>query len=170
MSPRKDFGLPRCARNDGVCGGGIAPANRIFIVDILSQPRGSSRPSFASLRPSNERGRREDRVPDWHLGSTVRYCKERLHSGVQVKPKHPAFPAQWFYGLCRDLPGERCTIPRRLADRQYEGPIEPHASGRALTHRLGRQDHTILPYAVTPVVRAMVLLTVARQQSLIAPT
>ena len=23
---------------------------------------------------------------------------------------HPAFPAQWFYGLWRALPGERCTI------------------------------------------------------------
>ncbi len=29
------------------------------------------------------------------------------HTG---EAKHPAFPAQWLYGLCRALPGERCTI------------------------------------------------------------
>ncbi|MDN5006463.1 hypothetical protein ACFQZO_37255, partial [Bradyrhizobium sp. GCM10027634] len=33
----------------------------------------------------------------------------------------------------------------------------------------GRQDHTILPYAVTPVVCAMVLLTVARPARPFAP-
>ncbi|GGI23520.1 hypothetical protein GCM10010987_24810 [Bradyrhizobium guangdongense] len=42
------------------------------------------------------------------LCDRLRY--KRLHSGIQVKPKRPAFPAQWFDGLYRDLPGERCTI------------------------------------------------------------
>jgi hypothetical protein len=26
-------------------------------------------------------------------------------------PEHPAFPAQWFYGLCRDLPGAEFLWP-----------------------------------------------------------
>jgi len=28
-----------------------------------------------------------------------------MHSGIQVQPKHSAFPAQWPDGLCRALPG-----------------------------------------------------------------
>src|SRR6201992_783843 len=26
-------------------------------------------------------------------------------------PEHPAFPAQWCYGLLRDLPGDRAFLP-----------------------------------------------------------
>ena len=73
---------------------------------------------------------------------------KRLHSGIQVKPKHPAFPAQWFDGLCRALPGERCTIAP-VALRMTDAPAR---SGRTHHHKTwrtdpGRQDHTILPYA-----------------------
>src|SRR6476660_8502044 len=48
----------------------------------------------------------------------------------------PAFPAQWFYGLLRALPGDHaCLTPSPallLAD---------------LTPALGRQNHTTSPYA-----------------------
>src|SRR3954468_16618553 len=58
-----------------------------------------------------------------------------MHSGIQVKPEHPAFPAQWVYGLCRALPGERCTIAPvalRMTDARTR-------SGRHITTRLGAQ-------------------------------
>ena len=121
----------------------------VSTLDIDNHPRGSSRPSFAVASPSNERGCREDRVPGWHPRSTVRRLRyKRLHSGIQVKPKHPAFPAQWVDGLCRDLPGERCTIAPvalRMADVHARLDIAHHH--KAWRTGSGRQDHTILPYA-----------------------
>ena len=42
------------------------------------------------------------------LAPTVRCARvahEKMHSGIQVQPKHSAFPAQWPDGLCRALPG-----------------------------------------------------------------
>jgi hypothetical protein len=30
-------------------------------------------------------------------------------------PDHPAFPAQWFYGLFRALPGDRALLPPSLS-------------------------------------------------------
>jgi hypothetical protein len=73
---------------------------------------------------------------------------EKLHSGIQVKPKHPAFPAQWFDGLCRDLPGERCTIAPvalQMTDVRVRLDIAHHYKTWRTDSR--RQDHTILPYA-----------------------
>jgi hypothetical protein len=31
--------------------------------------------------------------------------KIEMHTSSQVRPKHPALPAQWLYGLLRALPG-----------------------------------------------------------------
>jgi hypothetical protein len=51
----------------------------------------------------------------------------------------PAFPAQWFYGLLRALPGEpgsfATVIPEMLASHE-------------LGASFGRQDHTTSPYAI----------------------
>ena len=39
-------------------------------------------------------------------------CKGRKHTVVTTgTPEHPAFPAQWFYGLFRALPGDRAFLP-----------------------------------------------------------
>ena len=54
------------------------------------------------------------------------------HTG---EAQHTAFPAQWFDGLCRVLPGERCTIAPvalPIADARAR-------SGRHITARLGAQ-------------------------------
>src|SRR5258705_13782561 len=55
---------------------------------------------------------------------------------------HPAFPAQWFYGLFRALPGDQaCLTPSPallLAD---------------LTPASGRQNHTTSPSAAAPFVK-----------------
>jgi len=64
-----------------------------------------------------------------------------------VKPRHPAFPAQWSYGLCRALLGERCTLAPVALRLTMRAPGRAAASPQRLTPACGRQDHTILPYA-----------------------
>ena len=43
----------------------------------------------------------------WHPGSAY---ERRTRGDHRCCRDIPAFPAQWFYGLWRALPGERCTI------------------------------------------------------------
>src|SRR5262245_13048649 len=38
------------------------------------------------------------------------------HTSIQVRRRHPAFPAQWLYGLFRALLGERLSCHRRRRD------------------------------------------------------
>ena len=57
-------------------------------------------------------------------------------------PHQPAFPARWFYGLYRALPGDRALLPPSFAD--YSTTLTPAS---------GRQDHTILPSALAPLVQ-----------------
>ena len=81
----------------------------------------------------------------------------------------PAFPAQWFDGLCRALLGSVALLPRRLADDRC-ARRSAAASPQDLTPDRGRQDLTILPYADhTGRVREASLLTVARPAKYLAP-
>src|SRR5260370_41840547 len=60
------------------------------------------------------------------------------HTSIQVQRRHPAFPAQWFYGLLRALlgePGSFATIAREK--------LGSHELGASV----GRQDHTTSPSA-----------------------
>jgi len=142
-------GLLRCARNDGVCGGQRRSSIRISLADTLPHPRGISRPSFA-CRPTLNRKRAQGR-PGAGRAPTVHCAKggneefAQRHTG---EAKHPAFPAQWLYGLCRALPGERCTIAP-VALRMADAWARLGRSHHRKTWRTdpGRQDHTILPYA-----------------------
>jgi hypothetical protein len=90
-----------------------------------------------TVRPGN-RGRRECRARDAPAASCVKkQTHERSHHGHTGN--HPAFPAQWFYGLLRALPGDHaCLTP---------SPARLHAD---LTPALGRQNHTTWPYASRP--------------------
>jgi hypothetical protein len=64
-------------------------------------------------------------------------------------PEHPAFPAQWFYGLCRALPGAEFLWPPSPMDwRSIEGPVGPDNLHQLDTSH-GRQDHTVLPFAAS---------------------
>jgi hypothetical protein len=72
---------------------------------------------------------------DWHPRSTVRKVATKSAQRHTGEAQHTAFPAQWFDGLCRVLPGERCTIAPvalRIADVRAR-------SGRRITARLGAQ-------------------------------
>jgi hypothetical protein len=114
----------------------VAPSARAFFVDTPSHPRGLFRPSFASSpcplekEGAGKTGRRL--APAVHC---AKLQSENLHSGIQVKPKRPAFPAQRFYGLCRALPGERCTIAP-VASWMTDARAR---SGRHITTRLDAQ-------------------------------
>ena len=42
--------------------------------------------------------------------------RKNAHGVTAGAPEHPAFPAQWFYGLCRALPGAEFLWPPSLTD------------------------------------------------------
>ena len=86
-------------------------------------------------RPQKCRGRGEGRVPAGTRGPLCGNCATKFAQRHTGEAKHPAFPAQWFDGLCRVLPGERCTIAPvalPIADARAR-------SGRHITARLGAQ-------------------------------
>src|SRR3954470_2293583 len=92
----------------------------ILVADTASRPRGLARRSFALLRtPSSSEGAGKTGC---RLAPTVHCAKVALQEAAQRhtgEAQHTAFPAQWFDGLCRALPGERCTIAPvalRMAD------------------------------------------------------
>ena len=68
-------------------------------------------------------------------------CKKsgETHTSIQGSGEHPTFPAQWFDGLCRALPGDEFWVDSVAAAR-----LPPT---RQLDACNGRQDHTVLPYA-----------------------
>ena len=72
------------------------------------------------------------RAPTVHCAKGGNKNSAQRHTG---EAQHTAFPAQWFDGLCRVLPGERCTIAPvalSIADARAR-------SGRHITARLGAQ-------------------------------
>ena len=60
--------------------------------------------------PFENRGRRESRVP-MHPQPRVQ-CRKHTSVVTTGSPETiPAFPAQWFYGFLRALPGDRACLP-----------------------------------------------------------
>jgi hypothetical protein len=104
---------------------------------------------------------------DRHARSRLRYNAQR-ETG-QPETSRPSLRSGWN-GLCRDLPGERCTIAPvalRMADARAR-------SGRHITARLGAQTPgarttRFRRTPITPVVRAMPSLTALRPAKPIAP-
>src|SRR5258707_3035741 len=71
------------------------------------------------------------------LACKIKQAYERSHHGHTGN--HPAFPAQWFYGLLRALPGDQaCLTP------------SPALLIADLTPASGRQNHTTSPSAGRP--------------------
>src|SRR5258705_7394925 len=89
-----------------------------------------------TVRASENRGRRESRVANAPAASRAKLDKAHERSHHRFTGVDPAFPAQWFYGLLRALPGDQaCLTPSPallLAD---------------LTPASGRQNDTTWPYA-----------------------
>jgi len=134
--PWRDSGLLRCARNDGARGAVALAQHASQFADTPSHPRDLLRPSFASSRhpPMSEGAGKTGCRPGTHGPLCERWQQKsaQRHTG---EAQHTAFPAQWFDGLCRVLPGERCTIAPvalPIADARAR-------SGRHITARLGAQ-------------------------------
>ena len=139
-----------CARNDGFVGTCVVLQLTFEIADTLFRSRGIFRPSFAAvaaLESAEGAGKAGRRLAPAVRCAQMRRWKQ-MRSGIQGSLDIPAFPAQWLYGLCRALPGERCTIApvvSRMADvRARSGSTHHRKTWRTGS---GRQDHTILPYA-----------------------
>jgi hypothetical protein len=69
-------------------------------------------------------------------------------------PGHPAFPAQWFYGLCRALPGDEFVLVTVIGGLKVCRTRSGSKNLRQLDTSNGCQDHTVLPSAHTPFVCA----------------
>src|SRR6266478_3770684 len=77
-----------------------------------------------------------------HPQPRVRNKKAHEHSHHGHTGNHPAFPAQWFYGFLRALPGDQaCLTP------------SPALLIADLTPASGRQNHTTSPSAAARFVK-----------------
>ncbi len=88
------------------------------------------RPGYASNPALIEnRGRRESRVRAAPAVSRAKRVEKRTRA-YRFSGNSPAFPAQWFYGLCRALPGDRAFLSpslAKIASRKLDAGVE--ASG-----------------------------------------
>ena len=103
---------------------------------VLATRRARVVPGRLPLRDERAQGRPGARCT---RGLVCNVHKEVRTRAYWSSGEHPAFPAQWLYGLYRALPGD-------------EFLIDSVATGQLLTVRQldachGRQDHTPLPYA-----------------------
>jgi hypothetical protein len=110
--------------------------------DVHPRSRGAMCPSFAkNIRPEITEGA-GNAGRSMRPQPRVQNKKAHEHSHHGHTGNHPAFPAQWFYGLFRALPGDQALLSSSpallLAD---------------LTPTLGRQNHTTSPYASASFVR-----------------
>ena len=74
---------------------------------------------------------------------------------TQGSRDNPAFPAQWFDGVCRALPGDEflfVTVALRIDDAVR--PVGLAASFATLGCSNDSRDHTVLPYASSAVRHA----------------
>ena len=103
------------------------------------------RPGFAKGSPST---RRVQGMPDacCTRGLVCKNAQRSAHEHNRYRRSNPAFPAQWFYGLCRALPGDEFVLSPSLAD---QGLAEPGWARNLckLGTSNGCRDHTVLPYA-----------------------
>jgi hypothetical protein len=105
-------------------------------------------------------------------------CIDSKHTVVTTStPDHPAFPAQWFYGLCRALPGDEfvfVTVAPRIDGGPNPVGLDVTSTGLGISN--GCQDHTVLPYAATStnasashVLPAEILAKALKRRSSCAP-
>src|SRR6476659_3050672 len=83
--------------------------------------------------------------------SLARNKKSARAKSPRSHRNNPAFPAQWFYGLLRALPGDQaCLTP------------SPALLSADLTPASGRQNDTTWPYAAAPFVKGTTASTASR--------
>src|ERR1700748_1642634 len=90
-----------------------------------------------SVRPKN-RGRREDRARAAPAVARANAHSKKRTRAYRFSGSSPAFPAQWFYGLFRALPGEtRLFCHRRQRDAKHHRRLDTNHWG-VRTTRLRR--------------------------------
>ena len=99
--------------------------------------RGADRPRFAFSLPSRKLEGAGKTGCTLHPRSRVQLRTKNAHTSIQVQAEHPAFPAQWLYGLLRALPGELLFCLRRPRKLAFAN----------LTPAPRRPNHTTSPYA-----------------------
>jgi hypothetical protein len=85
------------------------------------RPRGAMHPRLAeNFRAMKSEGAGNAGCAP-HPRSRVQNGFYKTHTSIQVQRRHPTFPAQWLYGLCRDLLGDEFvlspSLPALKADR-----------------------------------------------------
>ena len=151
-----DFGPPECAPDDRLReathkatkrkNGLLRSARNDVQTRLQDLAARCARVLRKILRPP--RGRGECRVPaapaaSRALGSGRTHTSNNEYTGIARHSR-----TQWFYGLCRALPGDRALLPP--SSRGYltcPRPVGPTCLPQDLTPASGRQDHTILPSA-----------------------
>src|SRR5450631_3313259 len=131
-------------RNDGVC---------YNSKHDFPTPRRDAPESCIYLSPPGGRG--ECRVPVAPAASRA-LCSGRTHTSNNEYTgitRHSR--TQWFYGLCRALPGDRALLPPSSRGYVLSKPGWADLNSADLTPASGCQDHTILPYAATSLVRSL---------------
>src|SRR6202171_1210211 len=111
----------------------------------------------ALMNPSPLRGRGECRMPAAPAVSCA-CCSGRTHTSNNEDTgitRHSR--TQWFYGLCRALPGDRALCHRHPRTDVVPKPGRADITSANLTPTSGRQDHTILPSAATSLVSVPVI-------------
>jgi hypothetical protein len=102
------------------------------------------------------RGRRECRAPDAPAAACAMVERKKAHALVRSHRKHPALPAQWFYGLLRALPGDRAFLPpssAKVAFHKLDASVEasgPHDFAVRLSAIRQRRIHV---HRIPPRVR-----------------
>jgi hypothetical protein len=85
-------------------------------------------------------------------GLVCKLHKEMRTRAYRFSGGSPAFPAQWSYGLCRALPGERIRLVTVAAGLMGNRIRLDRCRHRQLGTSNGCRDHTVLPYAESAVV------------------
>jgi hypothetical protein len=82
-----------------------------------------------------------------HPRSRAQNCAKKRTRAYRFSGSSPAFPAQWFYGLLRDLPGDQDFLSPSLAASRPCAPGRANKATTNLTPTMRRQDHTTSPSA-----------------------
>src|SRR5205823_5649672 len=64
-----------------------------------------------------------------HPRSRVQICAKKRTRAYRFSGSIPAFPAQWFDGLCRALPGDEFVLSPSLPARWRFDPVGSIATG-----------------------------------------
>jgi hypothetical protein len=96
----------------------------------------------------------------WHPRSRVQDALRNAHTSMQGQPKQPGIPRAMVLRFMPRSPWRRIPLASIANELTARIARLGFANLRRLDASNGRQDHTVLPYASAPFVRALCPLTV----------